>query len=488
MRHRALHKRQVSTVPSVPTANGFGGALTLATPTDGVVSTALLASGSPTGLDSNVLTTSVPVVSPTVGSATSSGSAAGSSATTASASSSSISLGAVIGICVGVFVALSAVLLLIYCMGSRRRSEKRAAAKRHGDEAERRKSGRELWVKMEDKDNDEKYEKYAMKHTTQVSIPAAAGVPTTVERSITVKSAKSTKTFKSVGYGAGLGLSETFKTPELPPQLEFTDSDIGTGRGFEQPVVPPYARTQGAPISWDGETVAEGSSYLSLKRESGSVNFGHVNSPMSSSMVVSYQTPPAVETSLHQWEEAEVVSPDGAEDAYGGVEDAQHQDASRMSQETIKGPITQRGASRNPFLDQNPFDDVAATVLSQPAPPSAGSGSSASFFSAETDLTMRSDAFAAAEATVAQHERADSNEHALASLIAALNISPQEARERLSAAVMPTPRTSGMSFIAPSFNTIESSTSEADTVVLDGESYRRFPLPPTDIELHNGGL
>ncbi|THH07326.1 hypothetical protein EW145_g3466 [Phellinidium pouzarii] len=473
---RVPHKRQfTTTIPNVPTGIDLTGSQILAStaPVDSVsllLGTAAGPDATTPPIATNALTTTPPLSSP---------STSESSATSSSSTSSSISLGAVIGICVGVFAGLSAVLVLIFCMGSRRRLEKQARMKQSENDVGRRKSGREMWVKMEDKGSDEKYEKYAMKRTTQIStVPSSTvGSPTTVERSITVKSVKSTRTFKSLGYGAGLGLSNTFKTPEMPPQLEFTDSDIGTGHGFTRTAMPPFARVQEAAVSWDGETIAEGDSYLSLKRESDQPQFAHVNSPMGSSIVVSHQTPPAVETSLHKWEEAEVVSPEGAEDAYGGVEESQHQP--RKSEETIHGAarlVTQ--SSRDPFLDSNPFEDPS-TSHSNPPPPS--SATTDSFFSVNSKLSERSDAFGKAAAVVNHHARMDSNEHAMASLIAALDISPQEAQERLSAAVLPTPRVSTASAASFGVQSFESRTSEATDVA----RYGRFPLPPTDIELHN---
>jgi hypothetical protein len=376
---------------------------------------------------------------------------------------------------------------------------------------------------MADEDGNEKY---AMKQ--QASSPSVKSSGGAVERSITVRSAKSGKTFKSLGWGTTLGLDQTFKTNEQAPQLEFTDSDMGTGQGFTRTaslaadgitvekaktvMVPRpsvevhFGRVDEPPISWDGSTAADAASYLSLERQGNMVHHPfavNLPSPMSpsQSMVVSYQTPPAVETQTPAWESAEVISPDGVEDVYGGVEtytslnhtgdtridhpfanSAAYISASRTSNDSIRkdGNLT----SRNPFADQiyNPFaheDDNA----SQHPPKSTGSGSPTSFFTTETTLPSHSNAFATAESTgtVAHHERVESNERAIASLIAALDISHEEARERLSAAALPTPRASDMSGLSYATETGEAGSEYSQPAERESVGTGRFPMPPMDM-------
>ncbi|KAL5504434.1 hypothetical protein ACEPAH_8509 [Sanghuangporus vaninii] len=469
-----VHRRQITSIPPTPSGSAFIGAATLED-TSNIITESLLVDSTATGDPVGPLTTiSISPTSSPASLATSSTSPT----SELSSESDSISVGAVVGICVGVFAGLAILILLAYRYVSRRRV---SSPKGSGKEGERRKSGRELWVKMEEHDGDGSYEKYAIKRTTMNSISPSDGTgTTTVGRSITVKSAKSAKTFKSLGYGTNLGLAETFKTPDLPPQLEFTDSDIGTGRSFVGNAVStaPFARVENPPISWDGETVGEGQSYLSLKSGSGSIQYATVKGPVSPQMVISHQTPPAVETQIPQWERAEVVSPDGAE-AYGGVDEPRHPYAMRFSQETVRNLAAQPQAAsqgqtqaQNPFGDQNPFDDPA----SRSTPTTSGTSDSESFFTTKSDLTTRTGAFAAATATATHHERMDSNERAMASLIAALNITQEEARERLSAAITPTPRESAASGYSLGLQSDESKVS------LDEASFKQFPLPPTDIK------
>lgn len=491
MRRVHHERRQVSVIPTVATGSSLGVAAPTTLGSENTNTLSLITN--PTASTGGAAFTSalgtITVASTVSASDATATASTASDASTSSATSKSIPIGTVIGICIGVFGALSAFLLLIFYFGSHRRLSKQQRANGMGGgagrDAERRRSGRELWVKMEDKDSEGGYEKYAItKRTTMLSTSqVSTGGATTVERSITVKSAKSAKTFKSLGYGTGLGLSDTFRTPELPPHIEFSDGDIGSGRGFAlrtspSPTHGAMVHPGGNPVSWDGAstTVAGSVSYLDLKHDS-VAKFSHASGPVSPSMVGCYQTPPAVETSLHQWEEAEVVSPEGAEDAYGGF-DAGANTTTRSSQETVR----KQPASRNPFTDpssppsRNPFTDAASIA---PAPPS--SGSSASFFSSQTEMpTPRSGAFSSAQTAIVHHERADS-ERAMASLIAALGVSDVEARERLSAAIMPTPRASGASEL--SFGLQSTETDETDET-LGERGFNRFPLPPTDIEHH----
>lgn len=475
---KRLHRRQTTGIPDVPT--GFSATVQLAS--SSVVNTGLIADNSATETgDAN----GVAITSTTVPSTTPSSTSA-----TGSVDSSSIPLGAVIGICVGVFLGLAILILLVFIM-FRCRSRKDGQDTRS---SQRKNNGR--WVKMNDEDGDASYEKYSMKaRSAPGSSPTTTG-GSTIQRSITVKSAKSAKTFKT-----GLGFSDAFKTPEVPPQLEFTDGDLGSGRVHTEEIdtLPPlstvaaFSRVNAPTISWDGDTVRADSGQFAEYHMAN----GNVESPMSS-MVGCFQTPPAVETSLHQWEQAEVVSPDGADDAYGGVESENRNPFTRSDQESSlhtqpqldTQSITTTGSMRNPFEDNIPTSRAAATPVSLGA--ETMSSDSASFFSTHTDLTVRLGAFNAiehlrpSEPQFIQHERSESSEHAMASLIAALNISPEEARERLSAAVLPTPRASAasaLSFGAPSAVTNESNYSESET--LDEAGYRRFPLPPTDIEHHS---
>ncbi len=118
---------------------------------------------------------------------------------------------------------------------------------------------------------------------------------------------------------------------------------MGTGAGFSRNTAP-FARGTN-PDSWDGSTIAD-DSFLSLKHASAA--YGVVSGNISPSIVQTHQTPPAIESSMHRWEEAEVVSPDGSE---------MYDSSKPKHPYAIASPVIVRDPSSNPFLDQNPFED-----------------------------------------------------------------------------------------------------------------------------------
>lgn len=185
---------------------------------------------------------------------------------------------------------------------------------------------------------------------------------------------------------------------------------------------------------------------------------------MSPSIVVTKQTPQATEHAVHQhqWEEAELVSPDVDGDAYGGYEEQRpeetHADASSSAQ------------SKNPFKSRNPFADAHAA----PAP-SSHLQSHTTFMEPPTPSAPNTPA--------ADIER---DGRAMQSLLAALNISADDATERLAAASQSTPtatlasRQSGRSFM-----TYSSKYSDAPEGEEDIANFGTFPLPPTDMVHHD---
>ncbi|KLO15278.1 hypothetical protein SCHPADRAFT_995999 [Schizopora paradoxa] len=451
-----MYKRQLPN--SLPT--GFTGSLTVTTNT---LPSSLVIDNGATGSSLGTLAPSVTITYSTTENPTSSATDDASNATdtgvavSSSASSSSISVGTVIGISVGVFVALAFALLLMFRLSANTRKLRALAQKKRRStmvdgrnsrqDIERRKSGREMWMKMDDAEQREKVSKpkaaaaksvYGDDATT-VRGDDEADAKTYVERSVTVKSTKSTKTFKSIGYGVGLGLSNSFRTNEPPPQLEFTDHDMGTGAGFTRGAAP-FARGTN-PESWDGSTIAD-DSFLSLKHASAA--YGVVSGNISPSIVQTHQTPPAIESKAHRWEEAEVVSPGGSE-VYDDPSKPKHPYAT-ASPVIVREPSSK---AQNPFLDQNPFDDEPQSAYLH----TPGGESSASMYS---DF---------GSPPVTANDVQDRQQSALASLIAALNITPEEAKKRLSIA-QSTPPHSAVSYA--------SKYSDASGV----SGIDKFPMPP----------
>lgn len=460
----SLYKRQLPN--SVPA--GFTGSLTV--PTEGALPTSLVIDPNAQGSSLGSLAPSVTITvssseDPTTSSTDDSASPSETDANVASTSSaakSSIPIGTVIGICVGVFAALAFALFLMARLSANTRKLRAIAQKKRRStvvdgrnsrqDIERRKSGREMWVKMDDAEVQK--EKFTKAKATPMSMHGndemtvrgeddEADAKTYVERSVTVKSAKSTKTFKSIGYGVGLGLTNTFRSNEPPPRLEFTDDDMGTGAGFSRNTAP-FARGTN-PDSWDGSTIAD-DSFLSLKHASAA--YGVVSGNISPSIVQTHQTPPAIESSMHRWEEAEVVSPDGSEMYDSSKPKHPYAIASPV---IVRDPSTK--ASSNPFLDQNPFEDNPNSAFLKTPGAESTFASSVSSYS-----DYGSPPFSASDIQVGRQESA------LASLIAALNISPEEAKKRLSLA-QTTPPHSAVSYA--------SKYSDAS-----GTSGIDFPMPP----------
>lgn len=454
-----MYKRQIPGLD--PT--GFTGSLTVTTNT---LPTSLVLDNGASGSSLGTLAPSVTITYATTEATSSTATDDASNATdtnvavSESASKSSISVGTVIGISVGVFAALAFALFLMFRLSANTRKLRALAQKKRRStladgrnsrqDMERRKSGREMWVKMDEPEQKEKVSKpkaapkslYGDDATT-VRGDDEADAKTYVERSVTVKSAKSTKTFKSIGYGVGLGLSNTFRSNEPPPQLEFTDHDMGSGAGFSRSAAP-FARGTN-PESWDGSTIAD-DSFLSLKHASAA--YGVVSGNISPSIVQTHQTPPAVESKTHRWEEAEVVSPGGSELYDSSKPKHPYATASPV---VIREPSIK---ASNPFLDQNPFEDTPQLAYMETPGAESTFASSASVYS-----DYGSPPFSASDVQV------DHQQSALASLIAALNITPEEAKKRLSLA-QTTPPHSAVSY--------GSKYSEASGV----SGIDKFPMPP----------
>ncbi len=158
----SLYKRQLPN--SVPV--GFTGSLTV--PTEGALPTSLVIDPNAQGSSLGSLAPSVTITvssseDPTTSSTDDSASPSETDAdvaSTSSAAKSSIPIGTVIGICVGVFAALAFALFLMARLSSNTRKLRAIAQKKRRStivdgrnsrqDIERRKSGREMWVKMDD--------------------------------------------------------------------------------------------------------------------------------------------------------------------------------------------------------------------------------------------------------------------------------------------------------------------------------------------------
>jgi hypothetical protein len=202
------------------------------------------------------------------------------------------------------------------------------------------------------------------------------------------------------------------------------------------PMRPQIARqNSGPPISWDGETVHEDDTFMSLRQGRFDSLTGGSES-LSPTMVKVNNTPTATCSEPHRWESAEVMHYDEAE--FGDSQQVQNPFSDVASEN--------RKSTHNPFF--NAQNKVEAARL-RPSNPFTDS--------ARVPRTIT-------HTTEGQLDSMYSADRALQSLIAALDISPEDAEQRLRIASMQSTHVSVIS-----------------TGSGDDTSVAEFPLPPTRV-------
>ena len=254
------------------------------------------------------------------------------------------------------------------------------------------------------------------------------------------------------------------------PQLEFTKyhPNLAQELSLNIPKKPfAAAGRQDSGVSWDGETLGD-DSFLSL--HSARVESG----TMSPTMVMAKMTPPATVSALHRWESAEVLHTEEEEarivpqsknpfaemveeqrsrgtnlNPFFNAQDMNRRSRAGRSRSNSRTSRTSRAQSlvrsdtlntvNNPFLD--PHDAVPVSAIEMPTPnslphsPPLPTGASVQMLGSE---------------------------HAMASLIAALDLSKEAVEERLRVVSMQ--------------GSVLSAYSNDDS---DIATMREFPLPPT---------
>ncbi|KAI0710151.1 hypothetical protein C8Q76DRAFT_91373 [Earliella scabrosa] len=387
---------------------------------------------------------------------------AGAAEAASASSKSELPLGVVIGICVGAFIGLALFICLFYAWYKRSTDKMSAAARRNAAaQAEQHRVQARSFNRLDDSE----------KPRGDLPLPS----PNTREQQESDE-----KNFSMFKKSPSIRTAYTSKTADEEntydlPQLEFTKyhPTLAQELSLEHPDKPFAAAAaavrQNSGVSWDGETVGDDSflSMRSVRVESGT---------MSPTMVMAKMTPPATASALHRWESAEVLNTEEHADAaqptsrnpfaemaeerrsrsnnpFFNAQETNRQSRAMRSRSNSRTSRTSRAQSlvrgegrggTNPFLDLNEAlpTSMIATEVSTPATlvpnsqlptkPSVPSGSSASAFGSE---------------------------HAIASLIAALDLSKEEVQERLRVVSM-----QGSTF---------SAYSEDDAVTV-----REFPLPP----------
>ena len=452
-----LHKaRQVQGITdggfTVSEATGTGPlAFNSVAPTGGVTYAPPLVSGS------SIVLTSSP--SSTASSSTPSDSSLGSASAASASSSSQVPLGTIIGACIGAFIGIVVLMYVLYAWYKRSTEKKLSATGRRnaqGKEEQQRQQPRQF-QQLEDSE----------KPAGDIP-PTSSNVREQMEsdeknfsmfkKSPSVRSAYTHKTGTDDGNNFDL------------PQLEFTKyhPNLAQELSLNIPKKPfAAAGRQDSGVSWDGETLGD-DSFLSL--HSARVESG----TMSPTMVMAKMTPPATVSALHRWESAEVLHTEEEEarivpqsknpfaemveeqrsrgtnlNPFFNAQDMNRRSRAGRSRSNSRTSRTSRAQSlvrsdtlntvNNPFLD--PHDAVPVSAIEMPTPnslphsPPLPTGASVQMLGSE---------------------------HAMASLIAALDLSKDAVEERLRVVSM-------------QGSVISASSNDASDIA----TMREFPLPPT---------
>ncbi|OSD06409.1 hypothetical protein PYCCODRAFT_1422683 [Trametes coccinea BRFM310] len=474
--------RQDDSSQDLPSISGFGGVATVAS--TAAADTSLVfntAAPTPAGpltappLDGSG-TLTLPAASTSSSTSAPSSSAGAADASSASSKHSQIPLGAVIGACVGAFVVVVVVICLCYAW-FKRSTDKLSAAQRRNAESEAEQQQRA-------------HQKKTFNRLDSPEKPARGGdlpPPSPGTRDFNESDEKNFSMFKkSPSVRTAYTTKTTTEEDQLTdlPQLDFTKyhPTLAQELALDKPDRP-YASAAGrqnSGVSWDGETLGDDSflSMHSMRMDSGT---------MSPTMVMAKMTPPATASAVHKWESAEVLNIEEGEGSSAPELQSRNPFAAEMAEErrarnnpffnaqemnrasrairsrsnsrtsrTSRAQSLVRSESRatqhtvtqqntNPFLDMQeaiPLSSIASTTPEMLTPnsglpnkPSVPSGASAQAFG---------------------------NDHAMASLIAALELPKEEIEERLRIVSM-----------QGSLVSAYSDNDESDIATV-----REFPMPP----------
>lgn len=359
-----------------------------------------------------------------------------------------ISMSTVVGACVGALIGASGLIIMAlwfyrrYARALKQQAQSRralGAARNLQAEEGRRRSRLEPWNKLED--GDDKWEgMYQTKETDNVApmekLTMFKKTPS-VRTAWTHKSADEPVTFDVqpfVQYHPNLAQELALnEKPDSPVPRQFL------GRVDTDPT-----------ISWDGDTIGNGS-LLSIRT-------GRMDGAMSPTLHMAIPTPPATSSPLHHWESAEVVH----------YEDPDSQNPFGIGSE-------RRRSASNPFdiqvtsppQSERPLSDTTITTEERPRLDKGKGRAVDEDPFADGELPSVQRPFATNHTVSESTSSISSNDRALQSLIAALEVSEEEVKERLRVASM-----------QPSVMSATSYTSMDDEDVT-----KAFPLPP----VNNGG-
>ncbi|EIW57398.1 uncharacterized protein TRAVEDRAFT_29508 [Trametes versicolor FP-101664 SS1] len=370
--------------------------------------------------------------------------------------SSQLPLGSIIAICVGAFIGILAVIFFLYAWFRRRTDKLSASARRNAEGAQQQRTQPKNFNRLGDS------EKRAGGNLPPPS-PAAQDPHDSDEKNFSmfkkspsVRTAYTTKTTTDEDQAMDLPqLDFTKYHPTLAQELSFENPD--------KPFARPGPGRQNSGVSWDGETLGDDSflSMHSMRVDSGA---------MSPTMVMAKMTPPATTSAIHKWESAEVLIAD---------EDAAAQEPSRNP---FAEMAEERRARNNPFFNAQDMNRNSRAIRSRSNSRTSRTSRAQSMvrqstnpfidlheavpvssIEAYTPDTLYPNSGLPNKASVPSGASASAfgNDRAMASLIAALDLTKEEVEERLRVVSMQGSMVSAYS------------NDESDIATV-----REFPLPP----------
>jgi hypothetical protein len=368
-----------------------------------------------------------------------------------SSASGQIPISTVVGSCVGALIGTVALVLLgVWFYRRYSKSLKKRASPRgpiahtrnaYAEEA-RTRSRSELWKKLED--GDDKWEgMYQTKEVDNTDVVAPMEKLTMFKKSPSVRTAYTHKSEEPVAFDP-----QTFAQyhPSLAEELA---SDKITGMTVPRPFLGRMDPEN--PISWDGETLGNGSLNSVFSLRSNRMEGG----AMSPTLNMAIPTPAATSSQPHRWQSAEVVDLDGhsaevvdpleednrrksPHNPFFNAQDISIMSTSRAFSDSMAYTSSKPSMEEEHFNNSNPFSDDNGLSFPRPFIQHGAKDSLASVSSAD---------------------------RALQNLIAALEIPEEEVQERLRVASM-----------QPSFisnTSVYTSGGEEEDVT------QAFPLPPS---------
>ncbi|PSR78989.1 hypothetical protein PHLCEN_2v7176 [Hermanssonia centrifuga] len=397
-----------------------------------------------------------------------------SSAGSAAVKNSSIGMSTVVGACVGAFAGL-ALVVCIFIWWSRHPATKTRGSPRspisdhrnvRGEEdQERTRSG--MWKKLDEDEWEGMPQPPPPTRQMSQQEVDEKNFSMFKKRSPSTRTTRTTKALEEHGF-------------EMPP-VEFSKyhPHLAEELSLQQPERH-FGQRQDSGISWDGETVGD-NSFLSLRSvriESGA---------MSPTMAMAKMTPPPM-SHLHRWESAEVITLEDPIDTPEAEYSNPFADVDVERRKSGSNPFFNAGDSHRPSRGRSRSNSHSASR--NPSRTRAGtSRSHAISQSSQVDPFADIHMTAVTESEFSSHSHNDSiasgdsgnafaSEHAMKSLIAALDLTQDEVEERLRVVSMRPSTTSQYS------STLYGASSVKYDEEDDIATMKNFPIPPTSASYH----